>query len=173
MTLEHIRTLFDYTYWARDRLYAAVEQVPQDAYAAPRATLDYGSIHKTLLHMYGAELNWFRRLKGTPGLVEVDQIDSLTSLRAAGAQTEKGLRAYLDELTEQQLAHGAVTYTNSQGKTYTRQIWMVLAQLVNHATQHRSEIALIISALGYSPGDFDLPIYFDDRAASSDHARVG
>ncbi|GAC1316076.1 MAG: hypothetical protein NVSMB2_08540 [Chloroflexota bacterium] len=163
MTVDHVRTLFDYTYWARDRLYAAVERVPHDEYVAPRTTLDYGSIHKTLLHMYGAELNWFRRLKSTPGLVEVNQIDTLGSLRSAAAHTEKGLRAYLDELTEEQLAHGDVTYTNSQGNTYTRHIWMVLAQLVNHATQHRSEIALTISALGHSPGDFDLPVYFDEK----------
>ena len=163
MTLEHTRVLFDYTYWARDRLYAAVEQVPPDEYFAPRAALDYGSIHKTLLHMYGAELNWFRRLKSTPGLTDVNQIDSLASLRAAGTLTEQGLRAYLDELTADQHNGGVVTYTNTQGNTYTRPIWAVLAQLVNHATQHRSEIAMIISALGHSPGDFDLPVYLDHR----------
>lgn len=163
MTVEHVRTLFDYTYWARDRLYAAVEQVPQEDYVAPRAALDYGSIHKTLVHLYGAELNWFRRLKNTPGLVEVGEIDTLASLRAAAAQIETGVRAYLDGLTDEQLAGGDVTYTNRQGNTYTRPIWMVLAQLVNHATQHRSEIAMTISALGHSPGDFDLPVYFDAK----------
>ena len=36
---------------------------------------------------------------------------------------------------------------------------------VNHATQHRSEAALLMTRLGCSPGDLDLLVYEDELAA--------
>ena len=38
-----------------------------------------------------------------------------------------------------------------------------MTQAVTHHMQHRSEIALEVTQLGYSPGDLDVTRYFRER----------
>ncbi len=38
-------------------------------------------------------------------------------------------------------------------------LWQLMLQQVNHATQHRSEAAVMLTQFGHSPGDLDFIIY--------------
>ena len=40
-------------------------------------------------------------------------------------------------------------------------LWQALAHVVNHGTQHRSEVAALLTAAGHSPGDLDMVDYID------------
>jgi uncharacterized damage-inducible protein DinB len=43
----------------------------------------------------------------------------------------------------------------------------LMAHVVNHGTQHRSEAAAILTGLGRSPGDLDLSLFLTERGLAS------
>jgi len=45
-------------------------------------------------------------------------------------------------------------------------IWQMLAHVVNHGTQHRSEAALLLTQAGHSPGDLDMWDHAEELAHS-------
>ncbi len=58
---------------------------------------------------------------------------------------------------------GVVSYVNFHGETWAYPLWQQILHQVNHATQHRSEAALLLTRLGYSPGWLDFLFYVDQR----------
>src|SRR5436305_1368879 len=93
MDAQFFRTLVDYHYWARDKLLAAVEQVPVAEYLAPRP-MDYASIHGTLAHTLGAEIIWRNRWAGVslPRIPDRTDFASLADLKSRWATEEQGVR---------------------------------------------------------------------------------
>ncbi len=47
-------------------------------------------------------------------------------------------------------------YTRSDGEPRVRPFWHTLVHVVNHGTQHRSELARFLTDRGHSPGELDL-----------------
>jgi uncharacterized damage-inducible protein DinB len=57
-----------------------------------------------------------------------------------------------------------VEYLNTEGERWAYPLWQQMVHQVNHGTQHRSEVAMILTRCGYSPGWLDFLYYMDVRA---------
>ena len=161
MDADYFRSLFGYQYWARDKLLAAVRELSPTDYMAPRP-MDYGSIHGTLVHIYGGEVIWHARWNGTspPRMMSANDVPDLDTLTSIWSQHEAMVRSYLDGLSDDEVRTRVLTDRNTEGTDLTRLLWHTMAHLVNHGTNHRSEVAAAITQLGHSPGDLDMIIYF-------------
>ena len=164
MNAEYFRTVFDYGYWARDKLLAAVTKIPAAEYYAPRP-MDYGSIHGTLVHVLGGDSVWYARWHGEspPRLLTPADLPDLATLTDRWAEHEQQVRSYVGGLTDDDLLR-AFDYRNTEGRQLRRVLWETMAHLVNHGTNHRSEVAATATQLGHSPGDLDMIVYFGRQA---------
>jgi uncharacterized damage-inducible protein DinB len=159
--------LYDYNYWANRRILDAAAALSDTDFLAPR-NLVWGSVRNTLAHAWGAEWVWRQRCQfgaAPASLPSADDFPTLAALRARWDEEEAAMRAYLSGLDNEHL-NGALSYRTTSGKQYSAVLWHILAHVVNHGTQHRAEVAQVLTDLGHSPGDVDMILYLRQRAAA-------
>ena len=164
MRTGEILTLFDYNYWANARILAAAAQAGEAPFTAP-AQLSHGSLRGSLVHILNAEWIWRTRCQSgvSPAApLAEEEFPTLAALRVRWQTEEGAMRSFLAGLRDDDLI-GAVQYTTTRGKPFANILWHILAHVVNHGTQTRSEAALQLTGYGQSPGDLDLIIYLRER----------
>ena len=160
MNQKEIRFLFDYNQWANALIQAACARVTPEQFCAP-AQLSHGSLRETLVHMRAAESLWMQRIRpGTPAPAAPAGIDFPTpaALAAYWHAEEEAVSAFIDGLSDEALGQ-PVFYRNSRGTPFENALWQLLAHVVNHGTQCRSEAAVALTAFGQSPGDLDMLLF--------------
>ena len=166
MDAEYFRTVWDYCYWARDRLLAATEGLSEEEYAKPNGFV-YGSIRGILAHTLGGEAAWLARWQdGASSMLGEAELPTLAALRSRWAEEEAKMRAFVGGLSEAGLARD-VKLRRRDGTEGSWPLWQLLAHVVNHTTQHRSEAAEALTLVGRSPGNLDMLFYFAERNARS------
>ncbi len=88
-------------------------------------------------------------------MISEEEFPSLASLRARWQAEEKAMREYLAGLQSDDLVT-RIGYTTTIGMPFETTLWHILAHVVNHGTQYRSEAGVLLTQLGHSPGDLDL-----------------
>ncbi len=59
--------------------------------------------------------------------------------------------------------HGSRSRPIKKGPQRSIPLWALNVHLVNHGTQHRSEVAMMLTDLGHSPGDLDMVFFLAER----------
>ena len=161
---KHIDLIWNYNYWANWRIVARVESLT-DVQIAERAPYMWESILRTLAHTLGAEWLWRQRIQAgmSPTSSEYQaQFTTLALLKASWAEEEVAMRAYLAGLDDNDLER-VVEYTTTNGDTFRRPLWQILTHVVNHGTQHRSEVAVYLTHFDRSPGNMDISAYLIEQ----------
>ena len=154
-----ILTLYQYNTWANARILRTAANLTLEQFLAP-ASFSYGGLRGTLVHTLFAEWIWRRRWEGhspTEWLMPKDFPD-FEALRTRWAKEKKELMNFVENVSEAAL-DSTIHYRSTGGKPYQNTLWHLMAHLVNHGTQHRSEAAAMLTGFGYSPGDIDLIVY--------------
>lgn len=164
MQKSDILLLFDYNYWATHRILAAAEKVSQEIFVAP-VEHSWDSLRSTLVHMMSAEWVWRQRCQeqsSPTAHLRPDDFPTLAALRERWQTEEQAMRGYLNSLSDEQLAQ-TIDYKTLGGAPNRDILWQLLAHVANHGTQHRAECAVLLSELGYSPGDVDIIVYLREK----------
>jgi uncharacterized damage-inducible protein DinB len=150
MTIEDIRTLLDYHYWARDRLLAALDPLTDEQFTRDLGS-SFKSIHDTIVHVFAAEWAWHSRWNGV----------SPTALSQAG---EQQVRAYVDAAGEEGLGR-VYDYKLLSGVASRSPLWQMVHHVVNHASYHRGQVTTMLRQIGAAPAkSLDLIAFYRERA---------
>jgi uncharacterized damage-inducible protein DinB len=166
MLLDVIRSLYQYNAWANHRILIAVSNLTAEQFLA-RAGSSYPSVRDTLVHTMSAEWIWLSRWKGSSpsAMFGATDFPKLQSIQTRWKTIEAETQQYIDQLNPSQLAE-VVSYINTSDEKWAYPLWQQMIHQVNHATQHRSEVAAILTAFGCSPGDLDYLVYQDELLSS-------
>jgi uncharacterized damage-inducible protein DinB len=161
MRVSDIRTLYEYTNWANQRLLDTALKATPEQWLAP-GTAGRGSIRDTLTHMVGGQRMWLSWWDATgeadPGLrtaLDPERYPDANALRAAWDVVHQATLRYIDTLSDADLL---VEHVRPLGKVEALRLplWQMMLHITSHNTQHRSEAAAMLTAFGHSPGELDL-----------------
>ena len=149
--------LVDYHIRANDRILEVTGELSEEAFRRP-AQLDYESAYETLLHMLVVDWGWREFCVTKDDDDDSDPegwpLPDRAAIRSFWSEEHMRLRAYVASLDPAALAE-PLTWTNDDGRS-TAPRWQIVSHVVNHGTQHRSELARYLTECGHSPGDLDL-----------------
>lgn len=159
--LDHYRMFADYNRWANRLLYQAVGRLSDEQYREDRGAF-FGSLHRTLNHILAADRIWMKRFTGSgeaPSSLDAVLFKDLATLSTARVAEDERIVAWVDSLTEADLA-GRFTYTSiTNPVTVTQRLAPVVAHFFNHQTHHRGQCHATLTALGQPSLVLDL-VYF-------------
>jgi uncharacterized damage-inducible protein DinB len=156
MDVRPTRFLIDYHVRANDRVYEMAAEL-SDGDLRREGSFDHGSAFQTIRHLVDVDYSW-RELcigndVGNTYVWDVVSMPDLASVRAFWAEERERLIRYVGSIDEA----GLDEVVNLGGSPpASAPIWQVMAHVVNHGTQHRSELARYLTVCGHSPGDIDL-----------------
>lgn len=164
---EYIRFIYAYNKWANQRILDICQQLTQQQFLAGQGHSGVNpSIRDTLVHTMGAQEIWLARWGGVSPTRSLDPQDfgTLALVRQYWNEVEQHTQGFIDAVQEDVLVD-VMRYQTTSGKPYAYPRWQTMVHQVNHATQHRAEVALMLTTAGHSPGDMDLLVYMRETSA--------
>jgi uncharacterized damage-inducible protein DinB len=162
-----IRTLYEYNAWANGRILEASGRVSREQLVQTRGASSE-SLRGTLVHTMAAQWLYLERWQGRSprAMPQAADFADLPAIAARWAAIEGATHAFVAGLGDADVAR-VIEYRNFQDERWAYPLWQQMMHQVNHATQHRSEAAVILTELGCSPGGLDLLYFVDVQGAGA------
>ena len=151
---DHARSMISYNRWANERiLHAARELTPEQ----------FAGIADVLAHTLGTQIWWHSNWTGA-SWTEPEQ-RSYSDLKSEYEASHAQLHAFGQRLDDDEWAR-TEAWWKQWGEDAVATVGMTLFQVIYHGIQHRSEIAVTLTELGFSPGDLDYLNFLQETGGS-------
>jgi uncharacterized damage-inducible protein DinB len=141
--------IFEHNNWANQKIIQACYALSEEQLDAEPHSVTKGTIRRTLVHLVSSQYGYLRTLT----LPLEERLDSPT---VAFTELEESAKMSGEALLA--LARGERKPLTSQLQTrdgYNVEPWVLMVQIINHATEHREQIKSMLSALEVTPPDID------------------
>lgn len=172
VTLELIRDFYAYDRWASERIFDAARGLTTEQLNTP-GTAGHGSVRETILHQISAQKNWFSWWDGSMSQQEAmtsrldpDNYPDLDAVHRVWEDVQAQSRTFIEPLTEEDLQREYTVTFPWTGQTVTFTLAQMMLHVANHGTQHRSEVAAMLTSFDCSPGYLDLLFFMAETAAA-------
>jgi uncharacterized damage-inducible protein DinB len=141
--------IFEHNNWANRKIVEACAALTDDQLDAPPQSATEGSIRSTLVHLVSAQYGYLRLLT----LPVEERRDRAT---VGFAEIENSLKYSGEKLLE--LARDPAKLPPARIQTrdgHWVEPWVIMAQIINHATEHREQIKSMLTAMDITPPSID------------------
>lgn len=170
MTLPNLfREYAAYNVWANQRLLGWLQSKPEEL-LTKEIPSSFPSLRATLLHIWGAQHIWLKRLQGeSPTQFIANEFTGSDEAVLEGLlDSTHALSAFVNARDDAFFAsHTAYTHTN--GNPYDQANAEILLHVHQHSTYHRGQIVTIARNLGLTdPPPTDYILYVRNRVMSDE-----
>jgi len=148
MTENILAKLFEHNNWANSKIIQACSALSDEQLDAEPQSVTKGNIRRTLSHLVSSQHGYLSLL--TLPVDERHRISpTFAELQESARISGEGLLA---------LARDESRISKTQLQTTDRfyvEPWVIMIQIINHASEHREQINSMMSALGVTPPDMD------------------
>jgi uncharacterized damage-inducible protein DinB len=148
MTETLLLKLFEHNNWANLQIIQACSVLSDEQLDAEPRSATQGSLRSTLSHLVTSQRGYLALLT-----LPVDQRPSnpltFDELEESAQRSGEGLLALVQE--ESRFPKDRLRTRDG----HYVEPWVVMVQIINHATEHREQIKSMLSALGVTPPDID------------------
>ncbi len=150
MITNFLEKVFEHNNWANLQIIQACSTLTDEQLDAEPQSATQGSIRSTLVHLAAAQHGYLKLLT-----LPLDQRDGPTAVEFA--DVSKSMRTTGEALLA--LVRGDASLI-AETKIRTRdgwyvEPWVLMTQIINHATEHREQIKSMLTSLGVAPPEID------------------
>ena len=146
---ENILTkIFEHNNWANQRIIEACSALIDEQLDMKPHSVTKGNIRETLIHLAASQRGYLALL--------TRPLEARPTSPISFAELEESIRTSGEGLLA--LAEHSQTILESRLRTrdgFIVEPWVVMLQVINHATEHREQIKSMLSFLGITPPDID------------------
>lgn len=160
MHANDLEVLFNYSGWANQRILDTTARLTPEQFLA-QTDPNGNSVRDILVHMLGAAWIWRMRLQhgaAPTRLLDPADFPTYNALVERWREEQAGWNGYVRGLVDDEV-NRPMLYRNTKGELFEAVMWQILLHVVNHSTQHRAEVAQILTGYGCSPGDVDMIVF--------------
>ena len=163
MLLDYVKSLYNYNYWANDKIVSTIEGISEAQFNVDMHN-GIGTMRMTLVHILSGERTWRMRWQGErpTSMLWQEDFPSLAVIQAHWREEEQKMQAFLATLRDDDMVR-VIQYSSAMqpAKVFAWPLWQQLVHVVNHGTQHRSEIAMKLTELNQSSGELGMSVFFN------------
>jgi uncharacterized damage-inducible protein DinB len=164
MEIDHLRTLYDYNYWAHDKVWGCIENLTDDQFICDMGH-SWGSVRGQVVHLMSGEWVWISRLSrgiSPTAHLTVEDFPTRDKIKENWKTIETDVRGYLNQLDNEKL-NQRLDYKNLGAHPQQTPIWQILCHLLNHGTDHRAQLMAMLHRLEAPTVEQDMILYFREK----------
>lgn len=149
--------------WMTDRSFGACRALSHDELHR-EFPIGLGSVHATLLHLYGAERIWIGVVTGSAAALTMPtaaECPTLDALESSWPATRREWDAFLAVLTPGECAR--VVERVRDGRTYRQTVADACMQVPTHALYHNAQLSFMFRTMGHALPDSSWILWARER----------
>ena len=151
--------------WMTDRSFGACRALSHDELHR-EFPIGLGSVHATLLHLYGAERIWIGVVTGSAAALTMpthEECPTLEALESAWSSTRRDWDAFLAALTPAECSR--VVERVRDGRAYRQTVADACMQVPTHALYHNAQLSFMFRSMGHTLPDSSWILWARERPA--------